>query len=106
MRTSHALLVVGVLTATLLSLSAGWVASSAPDGLERVAIDQGFSDRAATPSVRVLPDYRVPGIADPRVSTALAGVVGVAGVLAVTMGIGRLLSLRSRNERARSGDGS
>ena len=37
-------------------------ASSQPDGLERVAEDNGFLDAAQGPVFNVIPDYLVPGV--------------------------------------------
>jgi cobalt/nickel transport protein len=67
-------LAVALLVAALLS---PW-ASRWPDGLDRVAATLGFKQRErAEPVLRApLPEYRVPGVRDGRLSTALAGVAG------------------------------
>ncbi|NPV09549.1 MAG: hypothetical protein HPY83_16515 [Anaerolineae bacterium] len=67
------------------------LASSFPDGLERVAEDLGFIDRAQDPAYETLPDYTVPGVASEGLSTILAGAIGVTVVFGVTWGIGTLL---------------
>jgi cobalt/nickel transport system permease protein/cobalt/nickel transport protein len=87
-----ALLVAGLLSP--------W-ASSSPDGLERVALDHGFADRAADSAVAggPLADYAVAGVADPAVSTGLAGVLGVL-VCFVAVGGLVLLLRRLRPRRA------
>jgi cobalt/nickel transport system permease protein len=59
------------------------LASADPDGLERVAGDLGFLERAADAPYRLLPDYTVPGIDDPTIATIAAGLIGVLVVLAV-----------------------
>ena len=41
------------------------LASSDPDGLERVAEDQGFLERARDAVYSIIPDYAVPGIDEP-----------------------------------------
>ena len=54
-------------------------ASSSPDGLERVAMDQAFLDRGALHPVQEespAPDYAFPGVDDPRLATGLAGFAG------------------------------
>ena len=51
-------------------------ASSSPDGLERVAADQGFLERGKVQESSVLSDYAVPGVADERLATGLAGFAG------------------------------
>ncbi len=61
-----------------------------PDGLERVAEDQGFIDTAQGPSYEILPDYTVPFIEDSALTTIAAGVIGVLIVAGVGYGVGRL----------------
>lgn len=70
-----------------------WFASSQPDGLERVAIDQGFEHTAEEPPMEVMPDYEVPGIGGP-LSTTVAGILGVAVVFGLCMLLGRLRAVR------------
>jgi hypothetical protein len=69
-------------------------ASADPDGLERVAEDLGFIDRAADAPISVIPDYAVPGIEDPAVASVLAGLAGVAIVFLAMVALGRLLARR------------
>ena len=64
------------------------LASPHPDGLERVAEDQGFIDRAEDPPFRVITDYLFPGIQDERLATILAGLVGTAIVFGLVNGVG------------------
>lgn len=66
------------------------LASANPDGLERVAEDQGFIDRAVEPAYQLLPDYSLPGLTGP-LSTILAGVVGLLIVFALIYGISLIL---------------
>jgi cobalt/nickel transport system permease protein len=73
------------------------LASSSPDGLERVAEDNSFLNRALDPLYNVLPDYTIPGL-DGALSTILAGLVGV--ILVVALGYGVALLLRRRRETA------
>ena len=52
--------------------------SSSPDGLERVALDFGFANRAVQPLMEIMPDYTLPGF-----EGELAGIVVViVGLLA------------------------
>jgi cobalt/nickel transport system permease protein len=76
----------GLVVAALLVLVAAPLASSAPDGLERVAIDQGFVESAEDHALSESPlaDYEVGGVEDEATGTRVAGVVGVL----VTFGIG------------------
>lgn len=74
------------------------LASPDPDGLERVAENHGFIERALEPVYQLIPDYVFPGIADERLATVLAGTVGVLVVFALTWGVASLLRrARSRN---------
>ena len=75
----------GLVVAALLVLVAP-LASSAPDGLERVAIDQGFIETAEEHALSPSPlaDYEVGAVEDEATGTRVAGVVGVL----VTFGIG------------------
>ena len=72
-------------------------ASSSPDGLERVAADEGFGDRGELHPVQgdaPLADYAFPGIGNERVATGLAGFTGALGVFA--LGAGLALVIRRR----------
>ncbi len=89
------LLIAGVAIALVVTLFSPF-ASGDPDGLERVAEDKGFLERAEDAPYEILPDYTIPGIEDERVSTVLAGVVGVLIVAALTYGVGLLLKRRGR----------
>jgi cobalt/nickel transport system permease protein len=73
------------------------LASSSPDGLERVAEDQGFLERAQDPAYNVLPDYSIPGLEGP-LSTILSGVIGLLIVFALVYGITLLARGASRSQ--------
>lgn len=89
--------VVGVLLALVVALFSP-LASSHPDGLERVAEDRGFIARAREAPYEVIPDYLFPGIADGNAATILAGVVGTLLVFGLTYGLA--WALRRRSEQA------
>ena len=63
------------------------LASPHPDGLERVAEDQGFVDRAQDPPFHIFAGYLFPGIEDERLATILAGLVGTAIVFGLACGV-------------------
>lgn len=67
------------------------LASGDPDGLERVAEDEGFIETAEDAWYEILPDYTIPVIGNEAASTIIAGVVGV---VVVTGGV--LLGARVR----------
>jgi hypothetical protein len=88
-------IVGGLLLAIALALLVSPFASSSPDGLNKVAIDQGFDDTAHDHALNQSPvsGYGVRGIDDDRVSKGLSGLIGVLA----TFGAGLLLfgALRS-----------
>ena len=90
-------LVVGLLVALLLAGFVSYSASSAPDGLDRVAGDHGLAeterDHAADGSP--LADYRAKGVENDRLSTAVAGVTGALVVLGLFGGLTYLLRRRA-----------
>ena len=96
-----AVVLVGIGIALAITLFSPW-ASGSPDGLEKVAEEEGFLEEAEGPSYEVIPDYQFPGVENERVATVLAGIAGVLMVAALTFGAGILLQslARSRAHRA------
>ena len=88
---------VGLFLAAGVALASPW-ASSHPDGLERVAEDEEFIDRAEDPSYEIIPDYTFPGIDNERVATILSGLVGIAIVAAVCFGLVLLMKATSKKD--------
>lgn len=95
-----------VLAALVVALGLGALlsplASSSPDGLERVADDHGFVDRgrlAPLQEAAPIADYAFPGVEDPRLATALAGLTGTLGVCLLGWGLARVLHRRGRSAR-------
>ena len=86
--------VVGLVIVALIVVVFAPLASSDPDGLERVAEDHGFIGQAQNVLSGVLGDYAIPGVSDPAVSTILSGLLGVAILLLVMFVVGRLLARR------------
>jgi hypothetical protein len=76
-----------LLAALLIAGVVSFYASSDPDGLERVAGDEGFLSTAEDHATGdgPLADYAVTGVDDARVSGGAAGVIG-AGVVLLLMG--------------------
>jgi cobalt/nickel transport protein len=83
------LVVVGVLVALVLAGVVSFYASSSPDGLNKVAIDQGFSGTEKVHGVAggPLAGYEAKGISDDRISGGVAGVAGSLTVLILTGGL-------------------
>jgi hypothetical protein len=87
----------GLAISALVVIVLAPLASTDPDGLERVGEDAGFLDRAQAALYTILHDYTVPGVDDPRLSTILAGLIGIAIVFLVMVGLGRLLRRRRQS---------
>lgn len=73
-------------------------ASGSPDGLERVAEDQGFIDTARDAPYAIIADYVFPGIESEALATILAGVVGVTIIYLLLAG-GTYLAYRTAANR-------
>jgi hypothetical protein len=87
--------VVGLAIAGVIAVLAANFASGDPDGLDSVAIDQGFEGVGKDPGFQILRDYTIPGV-DGTVSTIIAGLVGVAIVFGLVFLLGRLLARRRK----------
>jgi hypothetical protein len=72
------------------------LASSSPDGLEKVAEDKGFIEEAHEAPFQVIADYMFPGIENEALATILAGLVGTTSIFVITYGIARLLRVRKK----------
>jgi hypothetical protein len=93
----------GLIVALGLAFFVSPHASSSPDGLNRVAIDKGFSDaeKESATAGGPLAGYGVKGVENQSLSTGLAGIIGVA----ITFGVGMILfgllrTIRARREAA------
>jgi cobalt/nickel transport system permease protein len=92
-------IVGGLIVALGLAFFVSPFASGSPDGLNKVAIDQGFD---ATQGDHALDDsplagYAVEGVHDQSLSKGLSGIIGVA----ITFGVGMIVfaSLRAYRHR-------
>ncbi|MDQ1288295.1 MAG: cobalt/nickel transport system permease protein [Actinomycetota bacterium] len=96
MNRQRVFLVTGLLITLVLAGFVSTFASSSPDGLEKVAEDQGFAGTARKHPLAGSPveGYAVAGVDDEHLSGALAGVIGVGATLA--LGGGLFLVLRRR----------
>ena len=79
----------GVLAALIVAGVLSGFASDDPDGLERVSLDQGFDAAAddGAPADSPLAGYDVKGVEDDRLSTGLAGIIGVTITLVLSGGL-------------------
>jgi hypothetical protein len=101
-RSVKGVLIGGLLLAFVLAGFVSGYASGSPDGLEKVAGDEGFleSGRESGFAGSPLAEYAVRGVEDERLAGGLAGVIGVL----LTVAVGTLLFWAlSRLARRRSG---
>jgi hypothetical protein len=80
---------IGLLVAFSLAFFVSPQASSKPDGLNKVAIDKGFSDQEEAHGLEDVPTagYAVEGVDNDRLSTGLAGLIGVTVTFAIAAGL-------------------
>ena len=86
--------------AVVLAFFLGPAASGQPDGLNRVAIDEGFADEEAGHRLDDSPlaGYQVKGVDGDRLSTGLAGAVGVTVTFVLAGGLFLVLRRRRTTE--------
>ncbi|WP_310726472.1 energy-coupling factor ABC transporter permease [Streptomyces sp. N2A] len=88
-RSARRVWLAGIAAALVCAGGLSYYASASPDGLEKVAHDQGIDAKAKDHATKDSPlaDYSVKDIADPRLAGGLAGVIGVGATLAVGTGV-------------------
>lgn len=86
----------GVLVTLLVAGVVSQFAFDDPDGLERVAVDEGFADRAEDHAFgsSLFAEYATRGVANERASLAIAGITG--SLLTLAVGGGMVLAVRRR----------
>jgi cobalt/nickel transport system permease protein len=89
-RRSASWVAAGLLLAVIVA-SLSFLASPEPDGLERVATDQGFIGTALEPFYNILPDYTVPFIGNEMLSGIVAVVLGTLLVFGIAIVVGRMV---------------
>ncbi|OKJ99679.1 cobalt ABC transporter permease [Streptomyces sp. CB03234] len=79
----------GLVTALVLAGFVSYYASASPDGLEKVAADQGIDRKAEEHATADSPlaDYGVSGLTDARLSGGLAGTIGVGATVLAGTGV-------------------
>ncbi|WP_282687442.1 MULTISPECIES: energy-coupling factor ABC transporter permease [unclassified Streptomyces] len=97
-RSTRGFWITGLVSAFLLAGVVSFYASADPDGLERVAADQGIDEKVEEHGAADSPlaDYGVGDIANARLSGGLAGVIGVSAT--VVVGTGVFWVIRRRKE--------
>ncbi|MEU3190391.1 energy-coupling factor ABC transporter permease [Streptomyces sp. NPDC006992] len=96
-RSVRPLWIAGLVVTLACAGGLSFYASSDPDGLEKVAADNGIDKQAEDHAAEDSPlaDYGVEDIADSRLSGGLAGVIGVGATLVVGSGV--FVAVRRRN---------
>lgn len=89
-------ILLGLTIALLIALLMSPFASPQPDGLERVAKDQGFMEKGeGSPAFAApIPDYAFPGIGNKTWATSIAGLIGTLAMFGVGLGVAALLRKR------------
>jgi hypothetical protein len=87
--------IIGLSVAILLAVLSP-IASAFPDGLERVAEDHGFVNKAIAPAFTVIPDYAFPGIDNEATATIMAGLLGTLLLFGFVFGLACML--KSKHE--------
>jgi hypothetical protein len=97
---SRRFFLTGLVVALLVAGVGSFYASGHADGLERVAEQVGFVDRAETSPVADGPfaGYSTRGVDDERLGGGLAGVAGAVLVLVVAFGLFRALRRRDPSD--------
>lgn len=101
-RSTRKVWATGLVTALVLAGFVSFYASASPDGLEKVAADQGIDAKAEEHAAADSPlaDYSVKEVDDTRLSGGLAGVIGVGATVAVGSGIFWTVRRRRTDEPA------
>ncbi|MET8742447.1 energy-coupling factor ABC transporter permease [Streptomyces sp. NPDC004728] len=88
-RSHRGIWAAGLVTALVLAGFVSYYASANPDGLEKVAADQGIDKKTEEHAAKDSPlaDYGVKDISDARLSGGLAGVIGVGATIVVGSGV-------------------
>ena len=72
------------------------LASSSPDGLERVAENKGFIDLGQEPPFQIIADYVFPGMENEALATIIAGLIGTLILFGIAYGVAQLLKSREK----------
>ncbi|MFE7109293.1 energy-coupling factor ABC transporter permease [Streptomyces sp. NPDC057575] len=88
-RSHRGIWAAGLVTALVLAGFVSYYASADPDGLEKVAADQGIDKKTEEHAAKDSPlaDYGVKDVSDARLSGGLAGVIGVGATIVAGSGV-------------------
>jgi len=86
--------VIAGIIISLMAVVLSPFASTNPDGLERVAKDFGFLSSGQSAPFEILPDYSLPILGNPGISTVVAGAIGILVVFGIIILLGRSIKRR------------
>ncbi|MFD6891067.1 energy-coupling factor ABC transporter permease [Streptomyces sp. NPDC059957] len=88
-RSTKPVWITGLVAALALAGFVSFYASSSPDGLEKVAADNGIGQKVTEHAAADSPlaDYGVKDVSDARLSGGLAGIIGVGATVVVGTGV-------------------
>lgn len=94
-------IVIGIFLALIIVIFLAPLASSSPDGLERVAEDLAFLEKADGKEVisSPLPDYEVPGLENKVLAGILAGITGIILTFALMIIFAKLIANSKKNKQ-------
>ncbi len=78
------------------------LASSAPDGLEKVAENNGFLELSGSSPFQIIADYIFPGIYNEAIATIIAGIIGTLLLFGMAYGLAWLLVSSGKKNVVRS----
>ena len=89
-------IVIGLIIAVIVAFFLSLLASSWPDGLERVAHDYGFIAKGELGSVlkSPIPDYVFPGLKNEKLAVSISGFLGTVIIFGIGCTLGFLLKRR------------
>ncbi len=89
-------LIALILCLVLATLSP--LASSSPDGLEKVAGDRGFVGLAQESPFKIFAGYVFPGIENQALATILVGWLGTLALFGIAYGLAWLIRIRKKED--------
>jgi len=98
-------LFAGLLVAVALALFVSPFANPNPDGLNRVAIDEGFAETETDHSLNDSPlaDYAVSGVDHEGISKGLSGVIGILAALGLGLALFGFAKKRRESDPTHAG---
>ena len=89
-------IIIGLIIAVIVAFFLSPLASTLPDGLEKVAHDYGFIAKGEKGLILkpLIPDYAFPGMKNEKMATAISGLLGTLVIFGIGCGLALLLKRR------------